>query len=117
MSATAPEPDTSLAGALTPRDRSVTVTLGMLAAATDAVLSVFTRLRVAARLSETERRLAALEAKPSVKYLGVYEAGRSYVEGSLVSRSGSLWCATKNTSDVPGEGRTDWMLCVKRGGA
>jgi hypothetical protein len=118
MSATAPEPDTSLAGALTPRDLKAPVTFKVLADALDGVLSLFTRLRVAARLAEAERRLGELEARPStgVKYCGTYQAGHRYAAGALVTRSGSLWCATTDTDDVPGEGRTDWLLCVKRGG-
>jgi hypothetical protein len=36
-------------------------------------------------------RIAALEARPELKYGGVFEQGASYQEGVLVTRSGSWW--------------------------
>lgn len=75
------------------------------------------------RIRELLRRLDALETRaapsavPGVKYCGVYQDGQGYPEGSLVTRSGSLWCATTTTADTPGEGKSDWVLVVKRGGA
>jgi hypothetical protein len=91
--------------ALTPADLAKPATVGMIMQAVDAIMAA------------VESRIAAVEARPSVKYCGVHEPGRSYAAGSLTTRQGSLWCATKSTSDVPGEGRTDWLLVVKRGGA
>jgi hypothetical protein len=49
-----------------------------------------------------------------IKFLGVHEAGQSYAPSSLVTRSGSLWCSTRETRETPGQS-SDWVLAVKRG--
>ena len=110
MKATASVPE------MTARDRATPATVGMVTMAVDAVLSVFAMLRVGARLLALEARLDEIEARPVVKYCGTFTPGR-YIENSLVTRAGSLWCATTDTDDVPGEGRTDWLRVVKRGTA
>ena len=105
MKARASVPD----GALTPADLATPATYGTVLMAVDLVLDAFAKL---------DARVAAVEARPfsGVKYCGTFTPGR-YVEGSLVTRGGSLWCATKDTDDVPGEGATAWVLIVKRGNA
>jgi hypothetical protein len=65
-------------------------------------------------IAEIERRVAELE-RSRVKYHGVHEHGVLYPEGSMVTRAGSLWYATKETREAPGEGATAWTLAVKRG--
>jgi hypothetical protein len=52
-----------------------------------------------------------------VKYCGVFEHGTLYPEGAMVTRGGSVWYATRETREAPGEGQTSWTLAVKRGGA
>ena len=59
-------------------------------------------------------RIAALEARPHVRYLGPWKAERSYSAGSMVSDDGSLWHAEKETQARPGSS-ADWILCVKKG--
>jgi hypothetical protein len=62
-------------------------------------------------------RLDKLEARPELKYCGVWVAGKTYAENSLVTQSGSLWIAKKTTAAYPGGGAEpgSWQLCVKRG--
>jgi len=93
---------------MTPHDLAKPATYGTVMLAVDLVLDAFAKL---------DARVAAVEARPAVKYLGVHEAGRSYATGSLCTRSGSLWCATTDTSDTPGDGATAWVLIVKKGHA
>lgn len=72
-----------------------------------------------ARLHGIEVRLRTLEEQPpksvGIEWHGVYEDGRQYETGTLVTRSGSLWLATRRTSGVPGT-EAAWKLCVKNGG-
>jgi hypothetical protein len=62
-------------------------------------------------------RLDKLEARPELKYCGVWVAGKTYAENSLVTQSGSLWIAKKTTAAYPGGGAEpgSWQLCCKRG--
>ena len=62
-------------------------------------------------------RLDKLEARPELKYFGVWSAGKTYAENSPVTHSGSLWIAKKTTAAYPGGGAEpdSWQLCVKRG--
>lgn len=63
------------------------------------------------RLVQLEERIKALEARALPKWCGVWVA-KGYQEGSLVTRDGSLWLATTDTSDRPGDGGA-WRLIVK----
>lgn len=67
------------------------------------------------RIAELEKRIAALEAKPSLKYMGAYR-DRPYTAGAAVTRQGSLWIAKVDTDGVPGDS-ADWQLAVKQGKA
>jgi hypothetical protein len=67
-------------------------------------------------LKPLEAKIAALEAKPSVEYRGVHQTGTTYAEGNLITRSGSLWLALRETTQTPGQSG-DWRLVVKRGEA
>jgi hypothetical protein len=62
-------------------------------------------------------RIASLEARPVLKYGGVFEQGASYQEGVLVTRSGSLWLCLRETRATPGSDPEKWRLVVKSGGA
>ncbi len=46
---------------------------------------------------------------------GVYEAGKSYEWGDIVTWDGSWWSATAETKDRPGNGATAWKMAVKHG--
>ncbi len=65
-------------------------------------------------LAILERRVAELEARPSMKYLGVWDPHVQYNVGNLVTKAGSIWHANKSTRSEPGTS-TDWQLAVKRG--
>jgi hypothetical protein len=62
-------------------------------------------------------RVKCLEDRPPLKYCGVWVAGKTYQEHSLVTRDGSLWIAKRTTAAYPGGGAEpdSWQLCVKRG--
>jgi len=47
-------------------------------------------------------------------YQGVYENGKPYTRGLLVTWGGSLWLSLAETSAKPGE-NTEWRLVVKKG--
>lgn len=48
-------------------------------------------------------------------YRGVYEQGRTYEDGDVVSWDGSEWTALDHTKERPGNGTTPWKLTVKHG--
>lgn len=48
-------------------------------------------------------------------YRGLYESGRTYQQGDVVTKGGAQWHADQDTKDVPGAGPTAWTLCVSRG--
>ena len=50
---------------------------------------------------------AALEARPNLKYVGVYPEGRTCDENSFV------WHANQKTSTPPGNGSASWTLACK----
>ena len=60
------------------------------------------------------QRIAELEARPSVKYLGVWREDKVYSSGSMVTDQGSVWHAERATMTRPGTSN-DWVLAVKRG--
>ena len=64
-----------------------------------------------------EKRIGELEARPELKYCGVWVAGKTYQENMLVTHSGSLWIAKKTTASYPGGNAEPgaWQLCTKRG--
>lgn len=53
---------------------------------------------------------------PGLKYWGVYQDGKAYDVGDIVTRSGSAWHCNEPTTTVPGDGSKAWTLMVKRGG-
>jgi hypothetical protein len=68
------------------------------------------------KIAKLKREIEDLK-RSRVKYCGVFEYGTLYHEGSMVTRGGSIWYATKETREAPGEGQTSWTLAVKKGGA
>lgn len=63
------------------------------------------------------QRIAALESRPELKYVGIYETGIVYRPGSLATRSGSLWLCLHETRSTPGSDASSWRLIVKSGHA
>ena len=77
----------------------------------DFVTNLFTS--TTKRIESLEKRLSDLEARPEMRYAGVFEAERVYRAGETVTSNGSLWCALKTPpGDIPGPG---WQLCAKKG--
>jgi hypothetical protein len=72
---------------------------------------------IAANIKPLVARIAALEARPLVKHCGIYQDDVLYRENSLVTRSGGMWHALRDTQDVPGTDGSGWMLVVKAGKA
>src|SRR5688500_2709963 len=67
------------------------------------------------RIEELERRLSDVEMHTKdFRCLGVWEAGREYGRGNVVTDRGSLWHCQQDTSTRPGHGNA-WTLAVKRG--
>lgn len=52
---------------------------------------------------------------PGLAYQGVYQDGKSYDLGQIVTWAGSTWHANETTTAKPGEGSKSWTLMVKRG--
>ena len=59
-------------------------------------------------------RLAALEARPTLKYSGVFEV-KSYQPGEFVSHDGSMWHCNDATLDEVPSFSPKWTLAVKHG--
>jgi hypothetical protein len=69
---------------------------------------------IGAELKPLRERIAELEAR---EWVGVFEQGRSYAKGAIVSHDGSAWVATRAYPEAkPGAGpNSGWRLIVKRG--
>jgi phage head maturation protease len=70
---------------------------------------------VGVRLKPIEQRLAAIETRGEVEYLGVFKPGTIYRKGNLVTHHGSLWSCLQDTTDAPGAAAVGWRLAAKRG--
>lgn len=90
----------------------------------DALINLFTlQAMLLASLKQITRNLhervhameAAANTKAQLQYRGVFRAGEEYDSGSFVTYDGSMWHANAKTAAKPGDGSTDWTLCVKRG--
>jgi hypothetical protein len=67
------------------------------------------------QIAALEARIKMLEAKPQLRYCGVWHIGGNYALGSFVTHDGGLWIATCDTqAQPPGP---HWQLCVKSGQA
>ena len=53
--------------------------------------------------------------RPGLRYLGVYETGKAYDTGDMVTFAGGAWHCNAATDTRPGDGSTVWTLMVKRG--
>jgi hypothetical protein len=52
---------------------------------------------------------------PGLSFEGVYQDGKSYDLGHLVTYGGSSWHCNEPTTTKPGDGSKAWTLMVKRG--
>ena len=52
---------------------------------------------------------------PFLRYVGVYQDGKAYTAGDVVTWAGSTWHANESTTTKPGDGSKAWTLTVKRG--
>lgn len=59
-------------------------------------------------------RIAELEARPALKYVGVWRADTIYRPGEITTDHGSSWHCERSTTQRPGVNE-DWTLMVKRG--
>lgn len=71
---------------------------------------------VLAAITPLKERIKALESRPTLRYLGIWDASRTYPPGSFTTHSGSVWYTDMETTGIrPGEGGNIWKLAVKRG--
>ena len=60
-------------------------------------------------------RIAALEARPTLKFCGIYSDTKAYAPGDCATRQGGLWaCKTATTGPFD---HAAWQLAVKKGDA
>jgi hypothetical protein len=72
---------------------------------------------VGEQLAALHKRIAELEARPELKHAGTWrETGKGFKAGNLVTHSGSMWLAKRNTKARPGQSE-HWLLVVKSGNA
>lgn len=65
------------------------------------------------KIEALEKQVEELKNR-GIDYRGVFAEGESYRKGDVVTHSGSLWIAQKQTDKrPPGNG---WVLAVKQGG-
>jgi hypothetical protein len=65
---------------------------------------------------ELEARVAALEARPDIRHVGIWDSKQAYVENQIVTDDGSCWLALiKSSGCRPGTAPGIWRLIVKRG--
>jgi hypothetical protein len=55
------------------------------------------------------------DGAPGLSFEGVYQEGKSYELGHLVTWGGSSWHCNEPTTTKPGDGSKAWTLMVKRG--
>ena len=68
---------------------------------------------VGEKVGALDKRLAALEKRPELRYLGTWVKG-NYEPGNAVTHDGSLWVCVAPTKGRPGPA-AGWRLAVKRG--
>lgn len=55
------------------------------------------------------------DGTPGLSFEGVYQDGKNYELGHLVTWAGSSWHCNEPTTSKPGDGSKAWTLMVKRG--
>jgi hypothetical protein len=66
------------------------------------------------RFDAMEARIAALEARPAMTYVGTWREGAEHNPGEVATHDGSLWYCWEATRDRPGTSNA-WQLAVKHG--
>jgi hypothetical protein len=69
-------------------------------------------------LAERQVALTKQVAERGIRYCGVYEDGRAYDKGDLITWDGSLWACLEATTVKPGyviNGPRAWQLAAKKG--
>jgi hypothetical protein len=62
-------------------------------------------------IADLQKRIAELEARPSLSYKGVWRADETYAQGDIVSDHGSMWHArSANVSRRPGQESSATMV-------
>ena len=61
-------------------------------------------------------RHAIEQQPPGPHYQGVFQEGKTYSRGSMVTKAGGLWLALEDTMEIPGRSER-WRLVVKSGEA
>ena len=89
------------------------LTTGMAGPIVELVKRTVTPLKT--ELQALQQRLATLEAKPHVKFCGVYQSGQTYAPGDAVTHQGGLWVCKAETCGTPSQDFVGWQLAVKRG--
>ena len=65
-----------------------------------------------AEIWKLETKLAKIEARPELKYVGTWRDGHAYREGNFVTHAGGIWYCHSATMARPGS-NSDWQLSVK----
>jgi len=58
---------------------------------------------------------AGKDGTPGLSYEGVYQDGKEYEIGQIVTWAGSTWHCNETTTTKPGDASKAWTLMVKRG--
>ena len=72
---------------------------------------------VTQRVSTLERDLAAITAKPHLRFCGVWKADDPNIPGDAVTHAGGLWICRALLPGKPNDDFDGWQLAVKRGAA
>jgi hypothetical protein len=83
------------------------LTLAQLAGAIDEAIARY--------VEPFEARIKELEARPTLRYRGVWNASTQYVIGDFCTHDGSLWHCNVSTIGTKPSDTRDWQLAVKRG--
>ena len=67
------------------------------------------------RLAKDGREKTFRFSIPATIYRGVFDGRKAYARGDQVTAHGSMWTAMADTTEVPGDGATSWVLSAKRG--
>lgn len=68
---------------------------------------------LAKQVDALDARMAAVEARPELRYMGTWKQGETYTPGMLATHQGSLWHCHAETTKAPPS--SEWQLCAKRG--
>jgi hypothetical protein len=67
------------------------------------------------RLKALEAEVAELKARPTLKYMGGFNAAMEYRPGDIVTHAGNMFhCNVANTHERSGTSGS-WTLCVRKG--